>query len=303
MCSACITISPRGVEQRGRGVAALLDVGRVRRADQHRAHLLADRAQRAGQDLELDRVDRRRSLRRVRWIVPVSSTSPAQPGGTSSVDSGSSTTAGPASVGARRRGAAQHLELDRSPSSVAARAARSQSGSSGVAARARASTSAPGVARHADRDQLELLLGVAVAVALLVLGLERLAQLARASGRRTGGDRRARTPGRGSAARRRRCSSASGSPQRRAGPLAELVDALARSRSAVERARRSAARCAGRRAGAARRPARAPRARPRRAGRRSRRSRARRRSRRRAAARRRRTPAARSGADRSRAAR
>ena len=42
MCSACITISPVRVEQRGRGVAALLDVGRVGRAHEHRAHLLAD---------------------------------------------------------------------------------------------------------------------------------------------------------------------------------------------------------------------------------------------------------------------
>ena len=36
-----------GVEQGGGGVAALLDVRRVRRAHQHRAHLVAGRAQRA----------------------------------------------------------------------------------------------------------------------------------------------------------------------------------------------------------------------------------------------------------------
>ncbi len=68
MCSACITISPRGSNRRGRGVAALLDVGRVRRADQHRAHLLAGRAQRADHDLELDRVE---SPRVAPGIVPV----------------------------------------------------------------------------------------------------------------------------------------------------------------------------------------------------------------------------------------
>ena len=44
-----------GVEERGRGVAALLDVRRVRRADQNRAHLLARRTQRAAQNLEPDR--------------------------------------------------------------------------------------------------------------------------------------------------------------------------------------------------------------------------------------------------------
>ena len=56
------------VKQRRRRVAPLLDVGRVRRADQHGSHLLADRPQRAGQDLELHRVDHRS---RLRLIVPV----------------------------------------------------------------------------------------------------------------------------------------------------------------------------------------------------------------------------------------
>ena len=40
---------PCGVEQRGRAVAALLDVRRVGAADQHRAHLLGDARQRAGE--------------------------------------------------------------------------------------------------------------------------------------------------------------------------------------------------------------------------------------------------------------
>ncbi len=80
-----------GVEERARGVAALLDVRGVARADQHRAHLLADRAQSAGGDAQRDRVQAHRSIR----IVPDSSTSPLQPGGTASVASRSSTTAGP----------------------------------------------------------------------------------------------------------------------------------------------------------------------------------------------------------------
>jgi hypothetical protein len=47
---------PVGVEQRGGGVAALLDVRRVRGVDQHDAHLLTGGAQRAADDLQFDRV-------------------------------------------------------------------------------------------------------------------------------------------------------------------------------------------------------------------------------------------------------
>ena len=42
------------VEERRRAVAPLLDVRRERRADEHRAHLLRDRAERAADHLELD---------------------------------------------------------------------------------------------------------------------------------------------------------------------------------------------------------------------------------------------------------
>ncbi len=87
---------PVGVEQGGRGVAALLDVGGVRGVDQHHAHLLARRAQGAGDDLQFDRVKHQRSRRR--WIVPCASTSPDQPGGTSSVDCPSAQSAGPRRV-------------------------------------------------------------------------------------------------------------------------------------------------------------------------------------------------------------
>ena len=45
-----------GVEQRGGGVAALLDVGRVGAAHEHDAHLLARRAQRAEHHLQGDRI-------------------------------------------------------------------------------------------------------------------------------------------------------------------------------------------------------------------------------------------------------
>ncbi len=95
---------PVGVEQRGRGVAALLDVRRVRRADQHHAHLLAGGAQRAGHDLQLDRVEwldpcralRDAAVRRGWTACPCCvDLCPHQPGGTSSVDSGSAHSAGP----------------------------------------------------------------------------------------------------------------------------------------------------------------------------------------------------------------
>ena len=46
-----------GVEQRGRAVAALLDVGGVGAADQHRARLLGDARQRAGEDREGDGIE------------------------------------------------------------------------------------------------------------------------------------------------------------------------------------------------------------------------------------------------------
>ncbi len=59
-----------GVEERGRAVPALLDVRRVGGPDQDRAHLVADRAQAAGEDLELDRVD-----------VPCAVTRPLRPVG------------------------------------------------------------------------------------------------------------------------------------------------------------------------------------------------------------------------------
>ena len=171
MCSACITISPAAVEQRRGGVTALLDVGRVGRADQHRAHLLADRAQRAGQHLELNRIDHRS---RSRQTLPASSTCPLQLGGISSVDSGSSTIAGPANEVPGPGAPPHHLEVD-------LRAAEDR----GSPASARRLALALGHHRHVaggqgsgdpDRHQLERPVGIAVAVALLVGGLEGGAQ-------------------------------------------------------------------------------------------------------------------------------
>ena len=85
------------VEQRARGVAALLDVRRVRGPDQQRAHLLAGRVQRAEDDRAA-----RSGPGRPRPFMPASARScrrrrraPRQPGVTSSVASGSAQTAGP----------------------------------------------------------------------------------------------------------------------------------------------------------------------------------------------------------------
>ncbi len=57
MCSACMTISPRGSNSAVEASRRSLMFGGVGGADQDRAHLLAHGAQRAGQHLELDRVD------------------------------------------------------------------------------------------------------------------------------------------------------------------------------------------------------------------------------------------------------
>src|SRR6185436_8155248 len=84
------------VEEGGRAVAALLGVRRVRRAHEDRAHLLAGGPQRAGDDLQLDRVEAvvAHDASRVSTIVPVRSVVPLQPSGTTSVASGRRTTAG-----------------------------------------------------------------------------------------------------------------------------------------------------------------------------------------------------------------
>ena len=76
------------VEERGRAVAALLDVRGERGADQHRAHLLRDRTEGGADHLQLD-VHRRNTS------VPCASVSPDQPSGIQHVAPGSSTRRGP----------------------------------------------------------------------------------------------------------------------------------------------------------------------------------------------------------------
>ena len=55
--------APFDIEQGGRAVAPLLDVGRVGRADQRLARFLHDRGQRRADDLDGDRIERERALR------------------------------------------------------------------------------------------------------------------------------------------------------------------------------------------------------------------------------------------------
>ena len=180
MCSACITSSPRGVEQRGRAVAALLDVRRVGRADQHRAHLVAGGAQRADQDLERDRVERRAQLIGLapRTIGPGvvdlrAASRAAAPGSPRAARTRTGPRPRSRPAGSpRSTSASSHSPPKRARRRVAleplARAARGP--------RLRAGLDQ----RQADVDQLDLGIGVAVAVAALVLGGEALGELARA---------------------------------------------------------------------------------------------------------------------------
>ena len=86
--------APFLVEERGRAVAALLDVGGERGADEHCAHLLGDRAEAAADHLQLDR----NHVVRRRTSVPYGSVSPDQPSGTQAVEPSSSRTCGPRAV-------------------------------------------------------------------------------------------------------------------------------------------------------------------------------------------------------------
>ena len=172
---------PARVEQRGRGIAALLDVRRMGRADQDRAHLLADRSQRSGEDLKVDRIDHRARLTRT---VPAASTSPAQSVGTRSVDSGSSTIAGPL-ISVPGPGTPRRTSNSRSSAVERRGPAR---GRELLVRRSERHLRTGGRRRDTDRDQLHRLFRVAVAIAVLVLGLERLAKLLRA-GRHVAGNR------------------------------------------------------------------------------------------------------------------
>ena len=203
---------------------------------------------------------------------------PDHPGGTSSVDLGQLDT--------RRRRPAWSARPRDSPARPRARRSVARRARLAVGCGAPARRALAAVRReldldpwhgrgHADRDQLEPLLGVAVAVALLVLAFEGLAQ---SLGRRVGLSRRppARTPGRGSAARRPREFGVGLMPG-----VAERGHRVRRPRARSTRRsahRRSTGRFAARRAGAARRRGRARPGRPRPGGRAPCRSRAHRRS-------------------------
>ena len=104
-----------GVEEGGRAVVALLDVRRIRRADQRRSHLVAGRAQAADHHLQGDRVERAHPARP--WadsatIVPLSSTSPPPTGRDDEGRLGKLEDDRPLEAQARLRLATQHGGLD-----------------------------------------------------------------------------------------------------------------------------------------------------------------------------------------------
>ena len=149
---------PGRVEQRRRGVAALLDVGRVRRADQHGAHLLAGGAQRAEDHLQLHRVDGHAgSSARRTSIAPSASTVRAP-------------------AGRHEHGRLGQWDDRRA---LERRAGDGPTGRRRQLGRRRRRRRRA----HPHGHELDLLLRVAVAVALLVRCLERLAQR---RGRRVG---------------------------------------------------------------------------------------------------------------------
>ena len=215
-----------GVEQRGRAVAPLLDVRRVRGADQDRAHLVADRPQARRRGPGARRVQLAPLIAPLRRddraaLVDLAPTSPAA--GPASL-SGSSNTHGPSTAVPAARLAAEHLGLE----PLAAR--------SGPAGGSRSSAPAAGPRRGLRRRARSARPGsstsstarlVAIAVPALVLGRERSASSA---GSGSGAARRpaARTPGRGSAARRPPRSRRPRAPRERLAQLGDLARRPAR---------------------------------------------------------------------------
>ena len=100
MCSACAIMRPRCVEERGRAVAALLDVRREGRADEHGAHLLGDRAQGAADEPGARLFTVCVQLAAVLRPIP----NPHPPGGIQQVAPSSSSTAGPVTSNRRPAG-------------------------------------------------------------------------------------------------------------------------------------------------------------------------------------------------------
>ncbi len=189
MCSACITISPAAsksaVEQSRRSLMLAECAARIRTAP------ISSQAARSAPTMTWRVIGSSPAIRcslpsscspPEATIVPASSTSAPQPGGRTSVASGSSKIAGPRRRGRRaaRRGGPVALPL-----AAEARLARDL-GELPVGGRARPRLGPGGDHRQADVDQLDLALGVAVAVALLVRGGEALGELGRVGPRRAG---------------------------------------------------------------------------------------------------------------------
>ena len=131
---------PALVEERGRAVAPLLDVGGERGADERRAHLLGDRPQRAADNLELESFTLVATVERA---MPIPN--PLPPGGTQHVAPSSSTTDGPAT-----RSGSAGAEVDVRPGRDVGRA---------------------------HGDELDRRVAVGVAVALLVRAMEALGEV------------------------------------------------------------------------------------------------------------------------------
>ncbi len=260
MCSACIDQLAAGVEERGRAVVALLDVGRVGGADQRRAHLLAGRAQPADHHLQGDGIEAHGRL-----DVPVA-THRAAVACSASIVPASSTRR--ASRAARRRSprAARRRAGPRPRSRRRARRAgpasrptrrRSAPGARPPRAVARRPPREPrlrpgGDQRQADVDEHDLALGIAVAVALLVRLLEALGQVGWVG---TGRSRHRQLEGLAARSASRR--STSGSASREASPSSRAASSStsAAIRSASKSAPRSiTVRAVSRRRSEAQRP-------------------------------------------------
>ena len=228
------------VEQGGRAVAPLLDVGRERGADEHGAHLLGDRAERAAENLELN-VHVRVSLQ----VAP--SLAPTHPRGSQQVDPSSSSTAGPATSSradllgsiARARADLRRAdgdELDRTVPVERSRTAPRAPGGRTRPGRRRAARSARRTARRSGGPPLRRPAARPLpAAARRTTGRGLDARRSRRGRARTGRPRpRARAPSRSRAPRRAR--------RRAAAPLRRRR----RARSRADRGRARPRRCAER---------------------------------------------------------
>ena len=151
MCSAWTSRSPDGVEQRGRAVGPLLDVGAERAALQHGTHLLGDAGEPGDQHLQGGGVEggTRSSMR-----PPAAPSAPAG-----------------ARASARHPSASQIVQSGSAMHRAARRRGRTPAGGSGTG---RSSTAERGrsFGHGPDRDHLDGRVGTGEAVAALVLVVE-----------------------------------------------------------------------------------------------------------------------------------